>query len=182
MEVNIDGRFIEFKTFPWGPDLIEVLDLKKIKIELFYITKEEIESIKFHDFEKHIEIDIKDGYIIKIKSNLLNCIKYINIEKKYFDTIYNEIHKMDFENIVVNSLTGCDGGQFEIKIGLNNGLNSFSKKIGLWCPPSTKDEVSVMEINKLLKIYDAIKEKINYKAWYKNILLKEKEIYKKYEE
>ena len=182
MEDYFDGRFIEFKTFPWGPDLLEVLKLKKITVKLFYMTKDEIESIKFHDFEKVIEIDIKKGYVIEIKSKLLKCIKYVNIDKEYFDTIYDEIHKMDFENIAMNSLTGCDGGQFEIKIGQNNGLNKYSKKIGLWCPPSTEDEVLVNKINKLLEIYDKIKENIGYNIWYKNVLLKENELYKKYEE
>ena len=174
----IDGRFVEFITFPWGPDIDEILDLENICVKLFSITDDQVEWIKGYNFEKNKNLNISCGYIATIKSKLLDCVKYTNIEKPFFENVYKEISDMDFENIMVNCITGDDGGQFEIKIGQNNGLNEYYKKIGLWSPPSTEDNKSIIQIKKLLKIYEEIKYKIDYNSWYKEILLNEYKSFK----
>jgi len=167
------GRFIKFKTFPWGDDRDEILELNNISIKLRYITESEIRWIKTY---KNIDKNLRIGYVAILKSKLLECAKYVNIDREYFDNIYSKIYEMDFENIMLDSETGYDGEQFEVIIGQNNGLNKCFKKIGLWSPPSSANVITVMKINKLLEIYDSIKEVIEYNEWYKNILLKESEI------
>jgi len=172
MEKIIDKRFIEFYTFPWGPDLQEILELNQISIKLYFITEDEIEWID------GINKKIKCGYIAKIESKLFKCTKYINIGIKYFNSIYSKIYEVDFEDIVMNSFDGCDGGQFEIRIGKKYGFNEYYKKIGLWSPPCTKDKKTIYQIKKILNIYNQIKKKINYDKRYNEILLMEYKIYK----
>ena len=172
-------RFIKFKTFPWGPDRDEILELNNISIKLRYISESEIKWIKVRNKGKEINKSLSVGYVAILKSKLLECAKYINIDREYFDTIYDKIYKMDFENMMINSETGYDGEQFEVTIGQNNGLNKYFKKIGLWCPPSTRNVITIMEIKKLLKIYNSVKEAIEYNEWYKNIFVKEKEFEEK---
>jgi len=158
---NYDGRYIKFRTFSWfGIDL----ELSKIIIELYYVSECEI-------------------YVIKVENEQFGCSRYINVSKRYFDNFYNKINKIDFEKIVLNSSDGLDGSQFEIIIGNNNGFNKYSKKIGLWSPPCTRNKKSVAQINELLRIYEMIKKRIDFKKWYDNILLKKyKSFLKKYEE
>jgi len=138
---NNDGRYIEFITFPWfttfdHPDYIS--------IKLYYLTEEEIERIK--NIEK-IDIKVKKGYVIKIEEEYAKCSKYVNINKRYFDNLYEKIHKINFENLVINSSWGCDGDQFEITIGNDNDFNKYSKKIGLWSPPCTKNKKIIAQMN-----------------------------------
>jgi hypothetical protein len=173
----VEERFLFFRNYSNWIDSIwdQITD---ITIELFYITEDDIDMIKSHDFDKKIDININYGYVAKIKSKLLECTKYINIDKIFFDTIYDKIKKMDFENIVLNSYSGDDGGFLEITIGLEKWLNKYYKEIRLWCPPCTKDEKTLIQIKKILEIYDTIREKLKYEEWYDNVLKKEYELFK----
>ena len=154
-----------------APYLNGKLEKNVIKIELFYINENEIEAIEYNNFDKNIDININYGYVVKIEDELLKCTKYINIDKLFFDNIYDEIYKMDFESIMLNSTPNRGCGYFEINIGLGKFLNEYLKKVVLWGPPYTKDEKSKIQIEKILKIYETIKEKMNYEIWHNRILL-----------
>jgi hypothetical protein len=179
MDKEYDKRFIEFRTFPWGPASGYELKLNDISFHSCYITTEQIEWENLRNCENKIKLDITEGYVIKVKSKLLDCLNIINIENEYFNKVYTEIYKMNFEELIKESYAGEDGWQFEIKIGINNDLNEYYKKIGLWAPPCTKNKIISSKIKILIEYFENFKEKLNFKEWYKEILMKEYKIYKK---
>ena len=152
MTDEIDYKFIKFRTFPWGPIDPEDMKINDFNIKLCYITDDEIKHIKFYecDIDNKVIINkLKCGYIARMENKYLNCKKYVNIDKDYFIKIYYEIYNMDFENIVNKSETGCDGDEFEVKIGKEKGLNYIYKKIGLWSPPCTNDNIVNDQVNRI---------------------------------
>jgi len=171
MDKAIDNRFIEFKTFSWWCDNESVLYNNSFNI--CYYNKEKIENGNFTNNY------IVEGYIIEVRNKLLNCSKFINVDAKYFENIYSEIFKINFEKIANVSFDGCDGGQFEVRIGIKNGLNEYYKKIGLWSPPCVKSKNIQLKIEILLKYYEEIIEITEFKKWKNDVLKKELKTYKK---
>ena len=171
MDKENDNRFIEFNSFSWWCDDDSIL--YNNRFNLSYYTKEKIENANFPNDS------IVEGHIIEISNKSLNCSKFINMETDYFEKIYDEIYRINFEKLAKASFDGCDGGQFEVRIGIKNGFNEYFKKLGLWSPPCVKSKGLQLKIELILKYYEEIIEISEFKKWQNDILKDEYTIYKK---
>ncbi|MCL2008739.1 MAG: hypothetical protein FWG77_11720 [Treponema sp.] len=152
---DFENRKIIIRDFSYGPDFYKKLQMSDTVISIYYYLPD-------------IDENVKEGYVIeaKIKAVKIPKIKYIS--KDYFDNIYNEFNKIDFELLALKALDGCDGGGLEIEMGIYKGLINSTKKLLLWCPSIDKENKK-SELNKLLILIENIKKEINFNEWYKKI-------------
>jgi hypothetical protein len=78
-----------------------------------------------------------------------NTEKVIAIDEEYFDTIYDQIVHLPFEEIITKSknLIGADGTTIKIKIG----APAAKLELTVWTPNHRAEERKTEELNAILK-------------------------------
>lgn len=161
------NKKIIIHNYSFGPCTEREFQISDITISLYYLSKDVINDlIEMRYSEEYIKQKgyIKEGFIIeaKIKAVVAQNIKYI--DKDYFENIYNEFDKLNFEKLAIEGNDGFDGGNTEVELIIKNGFNEFIKKVSLWCPDINEyDKKS--DLNKLLNLI----EKIKFDEWYNNL-------------
>ena len=147
-----EPKFIKINEFSWyGTGCF----LENIFINLYKHRNIKKSTVQKNEFD----------YIIEIKCKGCKCFKKF-IPKDIFENIFENIYELDFEKLYEENSSGCDGSEFILEITKAFEFTKISKKIELWSPHIYEDNI---EINKLLKIYDKIKNIVEYDNYCKNI-------------
>jgi hypothetical protein len=159
-----DNRKIIIHEFMWRDDIFpKEAQMKDVKIVLYYIN----EHYYYWNFIP--EENRKEGYVILVKIKAVRKPKIVYITKDYFEEIYKEFERMNFEFLACQDYTNGDYEKdgLEIQMGISDGYNKYVKKLTLDVPFYEYQNDEQPELSKLIKIIMNIKDKITgYDQWY----------------
>jgi hypothetical protein len=103
---------------------------------------------------KNSQIDLKNEMEEYAKENINNIIE---IEKDFFENIYNKLLEIDLIKVVQEEIIGLDGYTVIIEFSLNDKIET----IDVWCPSDRSGEVE-----KINEIVLEVFSKANVSQWY----------------